>query len=554
MVKKQIKLSTVEQKKNATTQKSAGASRKSKGITGAKKRSTPKKASVQNQPVETILTSGFDNDDVIVADEQLLEHAEFNNYITETQARIIRRVEQKKRIDSWLDKGLISDSQQGDLYALIGMPNVQAAQAEQPSRIERYYAEEQNSQTEMSSYFEQSAEPIDMGLWIRRVSLFAVGCIMLGLIAMIAANWQNISDTVKLLGYFGCFVGLLTSLFAVDSMQHKWGKECLLWSNIGWIFAGIGLLGQVYHLSGTFWNALLYGSVLSTPFILSSSLSASLILWAGAYCVGAVFGVSDTQAPIYVMAILPVVLWKKDNAVVSIFWWIAIVVSLMKQEWLGELLENMFNQMMPVTFAGIILLFLVVLVGICRRFVGVKTAFTQIVQVFAGLFAVCAAAMIDITYTSGSVRHLDMSVDSLRTVWSLVYLFGGAFAVLTLSVCCLPKTIWPLVVKFLGGFVLVAFIYNFLTAPIFGFIFTLIWLLGVSIIAIRTRYVGLFNFCLFLMVVRILVAYITVLLSLESIGFALVSFGFVLLGIIWAYAKGYPLLRRLIAQMEEAND
>ncbi len=551
MVKKQA---TIKQKTSSAGQASGVSRKSSVKETTAKKRNTASKKTVKKQGKPTIFMEDLSADTIIVADEQLLEHAEFNNYVTETQARIIRRVEQKKRIDAWHDNGLISDVQQNNLYQLIGIPVAYSQPAVFQPEESVYQETVSNDFPEYMTQSYDSSEPIDMGLWVRRISLFAVGCIVLGLIAMIAANWQHISDTTKLLGYFGIFVGLLTSLFAVDSINHKWGKECLLWSNIGWIFAGIGLIGQIYHLSGTFWNALLYGSVLATPFILSSTLSVSLMIWAAAYCMGAVCGISDSMAPLGVMAILPVVLWKKENGVVSLFWWIALIASFVKLEWFWETLDVLFEQTMPVTFAGILVLFLLAIVGFCRRYVGAQTAFTQIIQAIFILSTACLTLMIDVAYTSGEVIRIGRRMSDLRALWSLVYLFGGAFAALVMTILCLPKNTWSVAVRTLAGFVLIAFVYNFLTASVFGFIFTLIWLLTVSVVAVHRKLLSLFNVCLFLMVVRILIAYITVLLSLESIGFALVSFGFVLLACIGAYAKGYPMVRQLIERREAADE
>ncbi len=551
-----IKKQTSVKQKTLSDHKEDDANRKRSTKEGASNNRTSSKKTGTKKPM--VSSGSFEDlsaDSVIVADEQLLEQAEFNNYVTETQVRIIRRVEQKKRVDSWRDNDLISDVQQKHLYQLIGIPGL--SQQSNSSAPPTVYHDETTLDEDISCYMEQqrpASEPIDMALWIRRISLFAVGCIMLGLIAMIAANWQHISDTTKLIGYFGIFVGLLVALFTVDTMKHKWGKECLLWSNIGWIFAGIGLIGQIYHLPGTFWNALLYGSVLATPFILSSTLSASIIMWAGAYCLGAVLGISNEYAPIGVIVILPVVLWKKENGAVSLFWWIAMVASLIKSEWFQEAVDVLFEQTMPVTFAGIVVLFLVAIVGFCRRYVGVQTAFTQIIQAIFILSTVFLTLMIDIVYTSGEVLYIGNRMSDLRALWSLVYLFGSAFVALVMIVLCLPKKTGVLAVKVLAGFVAVAFVYNFLTASVFGFIFTLIWLLAVSIVAVHRNLLKLFNFCLFLMVLRILVVYITVLLSLESIGFALVSFGFVLLGGIGAYAKGYPMVRQLFEHKEGTDE
>ncbi len=493
---------------------------------------------VTSLPIET------EDETIVVADEQLIEYAEFNKCITENQSRIIRRVEQKKRIDSWYSNGLISSNQQNDLYGLIGIGKPQPKQTLKPVQSDNVVVPDDT--------MTQSGSGADTVFWIRRISLFAVGCIMLGLIAMIAANWHSIPNAVKLFGYFGCFMAFLSGLFMTDYIQQKTARECALWCNVAWIFAGIGLISQIFQLSGTFCNALLYGSVLATPFILSSRLPASLILWAGAYCIGAIGIEYDAWSPLLVMAILPVVLWKKDNGAVSVFWWIAIISSLFKSDWFDNALEYLFDYTMPVTFAGVVLLTLLLAVGVSRRFVGEKVVFTQAIQVITLISAVCLVLFVDVAYTTGEVRRMMRS--ELRGLISLIYLFGGLVTAFVMTVLFLPKEKWQDVVKLLGVFGLVAFVYNLVWGSVFGFIFTVICLLGISIYAVRRHSKDLFNWCLVLMVIRIAIAYVSVILSLESLGFTLISFGVVLLGSIGAYIKGYPLLMKLMERKEGTND
>lgn len=98
--------------------------------------------------------------------------------------------------------------------------------------------------------------------------------IVLGIILMLASNWQNINDTVK-------FVGLLTlmgSSHYIGLKLHNNGYEKLsiIMHTIGCglIYAGIGLASQTFNLHGTSSGPFIVYSILALPMavILKSEL------------------------------------------------------------------------------------------------------------------------------------------------------------------------------------------------------------------------------------------------------------------------------------------
>ena len=113
-----------------------------------------------------------------------------------------------------------------------------------------------------------------------KAMLFLAGfCLGLGIISIIAYNWQRISDTVKLTSYF-------VLLFAIVGMNiwalHK-RKELLfntiLFINALWCMAGIGLIAQIYHLSSPNLEALLFWCLITLPLLPLASYKWLPFIW-----------------------------------------------------------------------------------------------------------------------------------------------------------------------------------------------------------------------------------------------------------------------------------
>lgn len=124
-----------------------------------------------------------------------------------------------------------------------------------------------------------------------------VGIVVLGIIAIIAANWMEIPDSVKLFSGFALLIGTAAGIYQVrnhpsalltDGLKAFFGLSC---------FAMIGLIAQIYHLkgdgytTGLLWCAITFMLICDakntlTPlfwsFILSISVFAGLLIntWA----------------------------------------------------------------------------------------------------------------------------------------------------------------------------------------------------------------------------------------------------------------------------------
>jgi len=110
------------------------------------------------------------------------------------------------------------------------------------------------------------------GQQTRPYLLYAVGglgalTIALGVVAIIASNWESIPGGVKLAIDIALAAGLAAGIVAVDRRRIAWLRETLIALYWGYVLASIGLISQVYHLGGATWQALLVWTGLTFPLV-----------------------------------------------------------------------------------------------------------------------------------------------------------------------------------------------------------------------------------------------------------------------------------------------
>lgn len=110
--------------------------------------------------------------------------------------------------------------------------------------------------------------------------LTGLGCtvVLIGVISIIAANWDLISPAVKLSGYF---ISLSTLAFFTAKRLQIPGvvREALLTSFAGYVLAGIGLVGQIYNLKSDGYSAIFFWLALILPVVLLTSSRLLNNLW-----------------------------------------------------------------------------------------------------------------------------------------------------------------------------------------------------------------------------------------------------------------------------------
>lgn len=117
-------------------------------------------------------------------------------------------------------------------------------------------------------------------------SLSALGAtvILVGIISLIAANWDELSKGFKLTGYF---IGLV--LLGTASLFYR-NRSALIFETLAgalalYVLAGIGLIGQVYNLKSTTSSAIFFWLVAILPLTLLSNSKRMADLWLGGFVV-----------------------------------------------------------------------------------------------------------------------------------------------------------------------------------------------------------------------------------------------------------------------------
>lgn len=102
--------------------------------------------------------------------------------------------------------------------------------------------------------------------------LYAIGglgalTVVLGLIAIIAANWEQLGGLAKIGADFVLLATVGFGILRADAAGSAWVRETLVMIFYGLVLASIGLIAQTYHLGGEPWQALVFWTLLSAPLV-----------------------------------------------------------------------------------------------------------------------------------------------------------------------------------------------------------------------------------------------------------------------------------------------
>ncbi|MCB1172099.1 MAG: DUF2157 domain-containing protein [Leptospiraceae bacterium] len=115
--------------------------------------------------------------------------------------------------------------------------------------------------------------------------------IMIGIISLIAFNWDEIPAAVKLATDFGVMVLLAIGLV------YLWQKQSVIWFEATlltfalWIPATIGLVSQVFHQGGELYDALLWSCSLSALLLVFTRKAILPHLWLAAFTFASAEGI-----------------------------------------------------------------------------------------------------------------------------------------------------------------------------------------------------------------------------------------------------------------------
>lgn len=151
----------------------------------------------------------------------------------------------KKKLKAWLEADLITPAQQQKIIAF------------------------ENNQV----------KPALMGILLS----LSVFCIGVGLISLIAANWEAISNPVKMVAMFLLLAGTGAAVFKAYLQHKNTAGEVWLLVYALLILGAIGLTGQVFQLQTIGLRAYLFWSFLTLPLLVLTRKMILPIIWVPAF-------------------------------------------------------------------------------------------------------------------------------------------------------------------------------------------------------------------------------------------------------------------------------
>lgn len=99
--------------------------------------------------------------------------------------------------------------------------------------------------------------------------------VALGIILLVAANWDEIPRHAKMGLDLAMMTGLGWAVLRADDSDRRWLREMLLLLFVGLALASVALIGQTYQLGGEPWQALVVWTLMVLPALLVLGRSAA---------------------------------------------------------------------------------------------------------------------------------------------------------------------------------------------------------------------------------------------------------------------------------------
>lgn len=129
--------------------------------------------------------------------------------------------------------------------------------------------------------------------WLYSLLMLGSAIIGLGIISLIAANWSQIQDSIKLSANFGLLTVFAGLIFWYQRQSKYLISDAFITAFIIFCLASIGLIAQIYHINGRWYHAILLWSVISLPIILFARHVFVHFLWVSLFINAAVWSSVD---------------------------------------------------------------------------------------------------------------------------------------------------------------------------------------------------------------------------------------------------------------------
>lgn len=345
-------------------------------------------------------------------------------------------------------------------------------------------------------------------LWLWALSGMGALAIGLGLLAVVAANWEEIPAAAKLAADL-----LLTGLcagfvFVAWQRDREWPRELGALLLFGLVIGSIALIGQVYQLQSDPWQALAIWLALSTPFLALVTFSrlvgtvwfaAAVLTWFSAYeplerAIGRLISGSGRGDLFHLMLYLPACLLA--------------VVAILRRRWPPA--EDQGELLLKLALAGL-----------------VGAVSTTVVAIGSRLVSLVAPVEIGLGAAATLLAATALWIGSSAMQWRPVMALLGASFVAWTAALLLARAWTP----------------EQRTAfeALFGLLFIVYWA-AVGWLAAHAGQRVLFGFAFTVIGLRLLILYLEAIGGLTATGLGLIGGGVLCLVLTWL---GWRLTRRL---------
>lgn len=345
----------------------------------------------------------------------------------------------------------------------------------------------------------ETAHARPLALW----AVFGIGALAigLGLVSVIAANWEDIPGTIRLSVHFALIIAALVALFLREArlaQASPWAVEALLFVTAALGLTFFGHLGQVYQTSSPLWQPLAVWLVLFAPLLLlmGRSWPAALAVLGGAvWCVWDYVGANTGFGGI-----------SRDGTDLA-YLWLALVSAL------------------PVLFAPL---------AAALRGRSQRTDFWRRLEQLALAYAVGGASLACSLASAGGFgdgdKMFDLAPMALRGAIGVLAGLGVAVARPGLS-----GRMSGAIIAGAGVVMALAYGVDYLTVPAAA-LFMALWV-GIAAAALTAHWRGVFQLAVAVIAFRLIILSFELASDLLLSGFGLIVSGFMILGVAWAAVR-----------------
>jgi len=141
----------------------------------------------------------------------------------------------------------------------------------------------------------ESNHPQRANWWVYSFMILGAAIIGLGVISLIAANWVDIPDSVKLGADFALLALIAGGIYSqYPNQQHGIWFEVLLVSFMLLCLSSIGLISQIFHTGGEWYHALLFWAAITFLLSLFARNLFTRFLWVTLFLHGVLWSIVTT--------------------------------------------------------------------------------------------------------------------------------------------------------------------------------------------------------------------------------------------------------------------